>query len=425
MKNLTIRLRKPHPEQAAFIRSGAKRKVVRAGRRSGKTVGVATLAVQRFLSGRRVLYAVPVQDQVDRFWFEVKRALAEPIDAGLFRKNETEHVIERAGTLARIRAKTAWNADTLRGDYADTLILDEWQLMAEDAWETVGAPMMLDTDGDTIFLYTPPSIRTRSMSKARDKMHAAKLYKKAATDTTGRWAVFTFSSHANPYLSKVALDEITHDMTRLAYAQEILAEDREDAPGALWTRDLLERSRVTNIPTLSRIVVAVDPAVTSTADSDETGIVAAGVGGCACKGAQEEHGFLLEDLSLTASPHGWASQAIAAYRKYRGDRIVGEVNNGGEMVESTLRTVDKGVSYRAVHASRGKAARAEPIAAQYEQGRVHHVGTFSELEDQMCNWVPTGSSRSPDRLDAAVWALTDLMPSGPVDPETRDNPFYG
>lgn len=404
-----IRYRRPHPRQREFIESRAKRKVIRAGRRGGKTCGVAQLAVKAFVRGKRVLYAVPTQEQVDRFWFEVKRMLAEPLAAKVLYKNETEHVIEVPDTLQRIRAKTAWDADSLRGDYADLLILDEYQLMNEDAWQVVGAPMMLDHDGDAVFVYTPPSARTRGAVKARDKLHAAKLFKRAKQDETGRWAVFHFTSHDNPHLSKAALSEITQDMTALAISQEIMAEDREDAPGALWNREMLDKCRVTRIPELARIVVAIDPAVTSTAASDETGIIVAGVGPCNCKGVVETHGFVLDDKSLTASPNGWATQAVAALRARGGDRIIAETNNGGEMVESTLRVVDKGVPYKAIHASRGKYARAEPIAAQYEQGRVHHVGSFGELEDQLCNWVPASSVESPDRLDALVWALTELM----------------
>ncbi|MBI3895660.1 MAG: hypothetical protein HY313_06985 [Acidobacteria bacterium] len=134
-----VRLRRPHEKQKQFIRSQAKRKIIRAGRRGGKTTGVAILAVERFLAGWHILYAAPTDEQIDKFWREVKCSLAETIAAGVFQKNETEHIIERLGTDQRIKAKTAWNADTLRGDYADLLILDEWQLMAEETWKEGGA----------------------------------------------------------------------------------------------------------------------------------------------------------------------------------------------------------------------------------------------------------------------------------------------
>jgi phage terminase large subunit-like protein len=121
------------------------------------------------------------------------------------------------------------------------------------------------------------------------------------------------------------------------------------------------------------------------------------------------HGYVVEDLSGRMSPDKWAQLAVLGYRHYGADRIVGEVNNGGDLIETVLRTVDPHVSYHSVHASRGKYMRAEPIAALYEQGRIHHVGQFPELEDQMCSFVPGEYSGSPDRLDAAVWALTELF----------------
>ena len=131
--------------------------------------------------------------------------------------------------------------------------------MNEDAWGVVGAPMLLDTNGDCTFVYTPPSFRTASVTKAHDPRHAAKLYQMAAQDTTGRWEAFTFTSHDNPYLSRQALEDITGDMTQLAYRQEILAEDVDDNPAALWTRSLLDECRVTKAPKMTRLVVGLDP----------------------------------------------------------------------------------------------------------------------------------------------------------------------
>jgi hypothetical protein len=226
-KELIVKLRNPHPKQVEFITSPAKRKIIRAGRRGGKTVGIAILAIKSFLAGKRALYAAPTSEQTDRFWFEVNKALSEIVDAKLYHKNEIERYIEKPGTENRIKAKTAWNANTLRGDFADLLILDEWQLTAEDAWEEVGAPMLLDNNGDAVFVYTPPSLSSSGISRARDPRHASKMFKKAQEDKTGRWATFTFSSHDNPYISSDALNEITKDMTLDAYRKEILAQDDE------------------------------------------------------------------------------------------------------------------------------------------------------------------------------------------------------
>lgn len=391
MTELTIHLRKPHQKQSEFVYSQAKRKIVRAGRRGGKTVGSSILAIENFLSGRRILYTTPTQEQVDTFWHECKQALAEPIEAGIFYKNETRHIIELTGTEQRIRAKTAWNADTLRGDFADVLIFDEYQMVSEDAWSLVGAPMLLDNNGDAVFIYT----------SKRGKHHSKELFKKAQESDNGRWATFVFSSLDNPYLSTEALSDITNDMTNLAYRAEILAEDIEDDPHALWHRNIIDH--VVKYPVLDRIVVGVDPPGSKT--GNECGIVVAG----SAIVNDVIHGYVLDDCSLQGSPAQWGSESVTAYHKNEADRVLGESNYGGEMVEHTIHSIDPDVAYKSVHASRGKQVRAEPIAAYYEQGRVHHVGDFQQLEDEMCNWVPGESKWSPNRVDALVWSLTELM----------------
>jgi len=404
-----IHLPTPHDKQTAFITHPAPRKIIRAGRRGGKTVGASIYAVEKFLQGRRILYAAPTQEQVDRFWVSVNRALQAPIDAGYLYRNETKHIIELAGTEQRIRAKTAWNADSLRGDYADELIMDEFQLIAEDAWNTVGAPMLADNNGNAIFIYTPPSLHSRSVSKASDPQNAAKMFKRAAADTTGRWAAFKFTSFDNPYISHDALTDLAQDMTSVAYRMEIMAEDLDEAPGALWKRADIDRARVVSAPVLERIVVGVDPSATS--GGDEAGIITAGRAG--------EDYYTLADDSVQGSPQIWATAAVTAYHKYKANLIVAEDNNGGEMVEAVIKQVDPTVPVKRVHASRGKATRAEPIAAISEQGRDHHVGAFAKLEDELCLWMV--GDASPNRLDAKVWALTELDDARIT---TFENPFY-
>jgi len=228
-KTLTVRLRNPdgHPKQRQMIDSTAKRLIVKAGRRGGKTVGFAHKAVKQFLDGRRQLYAAPTNEQTETFWFEVKRALAVPVQAGVFKQNEGERFIERPGTKQRIKAKTAWNANTLRGDYADDLYLDEYQLMAEDTWDEVGAPMLLDNNGNATFIFTPPSLKTSGVSKARDPRHASKMYNRATQDSTGLWDTIHFTSFDNPFISKAALETVIEDMSFDSYRREILAEDDE------------------------------------------------------------------------------------------------------------------------------------------------------------------------------------------------------
>jgi phage terminase large subunit-like protein len=285
----------------------------------------------------------------------------------------------------------------LRGDYADLLILDEYMLMHESTWQDVGAPMLLDNDGDAVFIYTPPSRRTRHLSRADDPRHASKLYERAAADESGRWAAFHFTSRDNPHISQAAVAELAADMTQQSIRQEIEAEDLDDVPGALWTRANLDETRVTRVPELARIVVGVDPS--ATAAGDMCGIVVAGKG-------TDGHGYILDDRSLQGSPSRWAHEAVAAYNTHRGDRMVAESNNGGEMVSTVISTVAGAPFVTLVHASRGKITRAEPIAALSEQKRLHMVGTFAALEDELCSYDGTGNS--PNRLDALVWACTEL-----------------
>lgn len=399
-----------NPKQKAFIdcatQRDAQRIMVRAGRRGGKTVGTSIIAINRMLQGARVLYAVPTQDQLQAFWRAVCRSLDPAISAGIFRKNETLHTIERAGTDQRIRGKTAWNADSLRGDYADLLILDEYQLMNEDAWGVVGAPMLMDNNGDAIFIYTPPSLRSRSTSKANDPQHAAKMFRRHADDPSGRWKTFHWTSRDNGYISQEAVSELAADMSSLAYRMEIEAEDVSEAPGALWKRADIEANRLPDNRDyeLARIVVGVDP--TGTVTGDEAGIVAAGRMGNKL--------LVLEDASLNGSPNQWATAAVNLYHDLQADLIVAEANFGGDMVAHTIHTVDPKVPVKLVSSSRGKAVRAEPIAALYENdpergkvGRGHHVGSFARLEDEMALWQP--GDKSPNRMDALVFAATELM----------------
>jgi phage terminase large subunit-like protein len=192
--------------------------------------------------------------------------------------------------------------------------------------------------------------------------------------------------------------------TRLG-RQEIDGELLLDVPNALWQLSWLDRDRVEKAPELERVVVAIDPAVTSGEDADETGIIVAGVVG--------DHAYVLEDASGRYQPHEWAAKAIGLYHRHKADRIVAEINNGGEMVASTIRMIDSNVSFKAVHATRGKVVRAEPCSALYEQSRVHHVGTFARLEDQLCSFTSDfnrgAAGYSPDRLDALIWCLSELM----------------
>lgn len=225
----------------------------------------------------------------------------------------------------------------------------------------------------------------------------------------------TFDNSANLAGTYLEAVKAQYEGTRLG-RQELYAEILDEASGALWNRGLLSTCEieVENAlefsETLARVVVSVDPAVSSNAESDMTGIIVAG---------QDINGvcYILQDATDRFTPEGWAARAIELYHQYGADRIVAERNQGGEMVRHTFKTVDETIPIKLVHASRGKFARAEPVSALYERGRVKHVKGLDALEDQMVQWEPLGSIGSPDRLDAMVWAVTELALKGIARPE--------
>lgn len=228
----------------------------------------------------------------------------------------------------------------------------------------------------------------------------------------------TYENRANLAASWFSDIISRYEGTRLG-DQELLALLLTDVPGALWNTELLQRNRIVPLdaqgkvvdvkdaigsilPDMHRIVVAIDPPARSKGTVSEAGIVAAGRG-------MNKHGYVLADRSGVMSPEKWARTAIDLYYELEADRIIAEINNGGEMVEHTIKSVDPKVPVKVVTATRGKMVRAEPIAAFDEQGKIHHVGTFGAMESQMCTWVPDSGLASPDRMDARVWALSDLM----------------
>lgn len=290
---------------------------------------------------------------------------------------------------ARSLIFTADEPERLRGKQHGKLWGDEiasWRYA--DAWDQARLGLRLGSKPQAVCTTTPKPTRL-----IKD------LIKDPSTHVTRGTTYENVDNLAPTFLSDIITK---YEGTRIG-RQELNAEVLDDNPNALWKRKDIDDARVNDAPELSRVVVAIDPAVTSNENSDETGIIVAGR-----DNQSPPHFYVLDDRSLVASPAGWARVAINAYRKWEADRVIGETNNGGEMIESTLRNVDANVAYTAVHASRGKVTRAEPVAALYEQGRVHHVGSLPQLEDQQCDYDPTVSQASPDRMDALVWAITEL-----------------
>lgn len=287
--------------------------------------------------------------------------------------------------------------DRLRGPQCDTLWIDELCAMraAQDVLDNAYMGLRLGKDPRALITTTPRPIKAFKALLARE----------------GQDVIVTRSSSyrnrenlAPQFFAQIVAK---YEGTRLG-RQEIEAELLTDVPGALWHLERIEELRAKAAPQpFERVVVAIDPAVTFGPDSDETGIVVVALG-------SNGEAYVLDDLSGRYPPSEWAQRAIQAYRMYSADRIIGEVNNGGALVEHTLRSVDAGIPFRAVHASRGKLTRAEPVSALYEQRRVHHVGVFGPLEDQMTSYDGSRSGASPDRLDALCWGLTELMLGEPA-----------
>lgn len=291
---------------------------------------------------------------------------------------------------ARFKVFSGEQPDRLRGpqSYADWCDeLATWQYPRE-TWDMAMMGLRLGKQPRALVTTTPRPIEV-----------IRELLKLPTTHVTRG---STYENKAN--LAATFFSQIVsrYEGTRLG-RQEINAELLEDVPGALWTRAMIDGHRVTSFPPLQRIVVALDPSATSKDTSDEAGLIGAGRGADDWK----KHGYILEDRTMRGTPLQWAKEAIAMYHRLTANEIIAEANNGGEMISTIIRQIDPSVPVRLVWAAQGKQTRAEPVSALYEQGLIHHVGTFPQLEDEQCSWLPL-EGKSPNRIDAEVWAIAGL-----------------
>jgi phage terminase large subunit-like protein len=352
-----------------------------AGRGSGKTRGGAEWTRAQVAAGRRrIALVAPTAADARDVIVEGESgilAVSPDIDRPIYEPSK------RRLTWPNGAIATTYSADEperLRGPQHDCAWCDElgaWRY--PEAWDMLMFGLRLGDDPRVMVTTTP---------------RPTKLIKDLVADPTvaiSRGS--TYANRASAFLQQIVKK---YEGTRLG-RQELNAELLDDVPGAMWNRALLEAARPPIgfvLPDLVRVGVAIDPAASSGEDSDETGIIVAGKD-------KQSRGYVLGDLSGRYTPIEWARIAVAAYKAHGADRIVAEVNNGGEMVENTLRVVDDNLAYTAVHATRGKVVRAEPVSALYEQGRIRHMGAFTALEDQMCEpcrvvtttWRPSGSSQ--------------------------------
>ena len=289
---------------------------------------------------------------------------------------------------------SAEEPERLRGPQHMKVWCDElaaWKY-ADQAWEQMEFGLRLGPNPQVVITTTPKPTKLIKALAASPQSYV----------TRGS----TYDNRTN--LAKNFFEKVIgkYEGTRLG-RQELMAELLDDRPGALWTLKAIDADRVGRCPPLTRIVVGTDPAVSSNDDSAEWGILVVGMGLNPDGQPWPPHFYVIDDLSGKFSPNDAAKRVVQGYTAHGADRIIAETNNGGDLVEAVLRNVHHNFAYKAVHASRGKLTRAEPIAALYEQHRVHHIGAFGALEDQMCDYVPQ-LSKSPDRLGALVWALTEL-----------------
>lgn len=366
-----------------------------AGRGWGKTLTGAYDIIQYCLINSGVICGViaPTYGDLKRVVFSGDSGFMNIIDRDLlggtgYNKSDSEITFFNG---SKIIGFPAIEPDRLRGVQFHRAWCDElasWRY--RESWDNLMMALRLGQDPKCIITTTP---RPTKLIKELANRSDTQIIKGS-----------TFDNVDNLAPSAIAMLKERYEGTRIG-RQELDAEILEDVEGALFNGQLIEEGRVRDVPELERIVVAVDPAVTSTEHSDETGIIVAGR-------TSDNHFYILQDASQVTSPDVWVKKAIELYNRYECDRIVAEVNNGGDLIERLLRTQDSTVPYTSVRATRGKQVRAEPISALYEQGRIHHVGYFKDLEEQMCQFTGNNVKSHDDRVDALVWALTSLQSSG-------------
>lgn len=379
------------PDQAIDMPSDKNTLLLLCGRGFGKTWWTSNKAIDLALKNPRSIVAVWGADfgSVKHVNFLGESGIINQINPNINYSFNQQDLIIKFDNGSQINGFSCEAIERSRGRQSSYSIVDEWC-----AWRYPEAGMeaarLINRLGrkPQMFIATTP----KPYQILKELAKKPYVYIKKGT------------TYDNYFLTKEYIKDLEQSLSDRMFRQECLAEILDDNPYALFKMSDIEKYRVKEHPPLQRIIVAVDPAVTSNPESDETGIIVAGL-------CSDNHVYVLEDASMDeATPEEWGAEVVRLYRKYNADRIVAEKNQGGDMVRSVIRAADRSLPpCDLVHASRGKEIRAEPVSAFYEHGEVHHVGSFALLERQMTEWNPTEKKKSPDRLDALVWACVSLL----------------
>jgi predicted phage terminase large subunit-like protein len=377
--------------QKAIIDSLKRFTVTEASTKSGKTFShIYWLFEQahKGVAGAEYWWIAPVYSQAE---IAFKRLMRKVAESGAYIINLSKLTITTPLNTV-ISFKSADNPNTLYGENVHAFVFDEYSRAKEEAWFALR----------TTITYTKAKGKFIGNVVARN--WAWDLARKAEKGLDPDFEYFKITAYQAVDAGILSLDEVEQakkDLPDRVFRMLYLAEFTE-IEGALWSWDMIDKFRVSEAPQLIRVVIPVDPAVTANDNSDETGIIPIGKG-------EDGHFYVLGDYTGKYSPENTARRITQAYDDKEGDIVVGEVNNGGDYIESVLKLIGGTMPYEGVHASRGKATRAEPIALLYAQGRVHHVGRLPLLEQEMTTWAPNTGAKSPNRIDSLVWGATYLL----------------
>lgn len=392
MKTVTLTLPRLHRGQQIVVTEARRFNVLACGRRFGKSTLGEDRIIGPALGGYPTAWFSPTYKMLSEIWRDLQARLRDVTRYTNMQERRIELV-----TGGSIEMWSLDKPDVARGRKYKRVVIDEASIIRQlaEAWQAVIRPTLADFRGDAYLLGTP-----------KGDNFFKQTFEWGQSPDYPDWRSWQMPTSTNPVILPEEIAALQRELPARLFEQEILARFIGDMEGALWTRSLIDSLRVMTRPRIiRRTVVGVDPKMDSEANS-ETGIVVVAL-------ADDGHAYVLDDLSVDDTPNGWARQVITAYHRYDCDDVVAEVNQGGDLVKETLRSIDRSLPITTVRASKGKYTRAQPIASLYEEGMVHHVGRFTALENQMCNWLP--GDKSPDRLDALVWAVYELMDVGNED----------